>query len=170
MPLSFGTREGRSRGQSLAEFAVVLPVLAALVGAAVDLSRMYEQRVKLEAATRDAAEYVASDKTVTTIDQARTRAKAVVCTQFGLAATCTSPSVTVTAYSRSTTDPGTAEFPQVSVTVSSSLGFSTLFPWPFISSNWKQPYANGGDTSGGPAKPVAASLTATKTFTLLQGR
>jgi Flp pilus assembly protein TadG len=52
----------RSRdGQSLVEFALILPVLLALTGMAIDTSRVYFQWLDLESATRDAAQYVASD-------------------------------------------------------------------------------------------------------------
>ena len=159
-----------ARGQSLVEFTLILPILAGLVGASVDLARMYEQRVKLEAATRDAAEYVASDTTITTSSAALTKAKALVCAQFGLASTCTSPSVTVTTYTRNTSSPGTTEFPQVTVTLSTSMGFSTLFPWPFVSTNWRAPYTNGGAASSGGAVAYAANLTAAHSFVILQGR
>jgi Flp pilus assembly protein TadG len=54
-------RHRRSRGQSLAEFALVLPVMLALLGMGVDFARLFFQWIDLEAATRDAAQYVASD-------------------------------------------------------------------------------------------------------------
>jgi Flp pilus assembly protein TadG len=56
----FGARRG-SRGQSLAEFALVLPVMLALLGMGVDFARLFFAWIDLEAATRDAAQYVASD-------------------------------------------------------------------------------------------------------------
>ncbi|MBI3751268.1 MAG: pilus assembly protein [Chloroflexi bacterium] len=59
-------RSGRTRGQSLVEFALVAPVLLTVVGAVLDLSRVYSTWVKFEAATRDAAQYVASDPGYTT--------------------------------------------------------------------------------------------------------
>jgi Flp pilus assembly protein TadG len=48
-------------GQSLVEFALVLPILLAITGVVIDASRVYFQWVNLEAATRDAAQYIASD-------------------------------------------------------------------------------------------------------------
>jgi Flp pilus assembly protein TadG len=48
-------------GQSLVEFALIVPVLLTLVGAALDLSRVYATWLKLESAARDAAQYVATD-------------------------------------------------------------------------------------------------------------
>ena len=53
-------RAGR-RGQSLVEFAIVLPVLLALTGITIDASRVYFQWLDLESATRDAAQSVVSD-------------------------------------------------------------------------------------------------------------
>src|SRR5215211_6667782 len=53
----------RSRGQSLVEFAIVLPVLLALVGVVIDASRVYLAWSSLEAATRDAAQYLATSDT-----------------------------------------------------------------------------------------------------------
>src|SRR5688572_26231067 len=56
-------RAARERGQSLVEFAIVLPVLFALVGVVIDASRVYLAWSSLESATRDAAQYLAtSDK------------------------------------------------------------------------------------------------------------
>ena len=51
------------RGQNLVEFAVVLPVLLALVGIVIDASRLYSAWVNLESATRDAAQYLARSDT-----------------------------------------------------------------------------------------------------------
>jgi Flp pilus assembly protein TadG len=54
-------RDGRWTGQSLAEFALVLPVMLALLGMGVDWARLFFAWIDLESATRDAAQYVASD-------------------------------------------------------------------------------------------------------------
>lgn len=54
-----------SRGQSLAEFALILPVMLALLGMGVDFARLFFQWIDLEAATRDAAQYVATDPAYT---------------------------------------------------------------------------------------------------------
>jgi Flp pilus assembly protein TadG len=146
-------RKSRSRGQSLVEFALVVPILLTLLGATLDFARLYQERVKLESATRDAAEYAASDLTVTSQALALTRAKAVVCTQFGLPTTCTSPAVTVVSYTSSTTAPGaTTQFPLVRVKLSSTFTFSTLFPYPFLT--------NGGTTT----------LHADDEYAILRGR
>jgi Flp pilus assembly protein TadG len=54
------SRRDRAFGQSLVEFALVLPVMLALVGAAIDVARLYSTWINLEAATRDAAQAIAS--------------------------------------------------------------------------------------------------------------
>ena len=59
--LSKGRSRRTRRGQSLVEFALVLPVLLAITGVVIDASRVYFQWVDLESATRDAAQYIASD-------------------------------------------------------------------------------------------------------------
>jgi Flp pilus assembly protein TadG len=63
------TRRKRSHGgwtgQSIAEFALVLPVMLALLGMGVDWARVFFAWIDLESATRDAAQYVASDPNLT---------------------------------------------------------------------------------------------------------
>jgi Flp pilus assembly protein TadG len=160
-------RRTRVRGQSLAEFAIVLPIMLGLMGAILDYSRFNEQRVKLESATRDAAEYVARDKTVTNATLALPVAKRVICLQFGLSATCVPPptdpsrpvpNVTVPTWTACTTNDavscpgGSAANPRVTANIASSLEFQTLFPYPFL-------------TDRG-----ATTLGATAEFKVLQGR
>ena len=45
----------------MAEFALVLPIMLALLGMGVDYARLFFAWIDLESATRDAAQYVASD-------------------------------------------------------------------------------------------------------------
>jgi len=52
-------RSRQSRGQSIAEFAMVFPVLLLLVVAIVDFTRVFAAGIVLEAATRNAAEIAA---------------------------------------------------------------------------------------------------------------
>jgi len=59
-------RGHRVRGQSLAEFALILPVMLGLLGIGVDFARIFFAWVDLESATRDAAQYVASDPALLT--------------------------------------------------------------------------------------------------------
>jgi Flp pilus assembly protein TadG len=48
------------QGQSLVEFAIVLPILLAFVVLLVDVTRLYQQWITFESATRDAAQYLAT--------------------------------------------------------------------------------------------------------------
>lgn len=64
-PASRRPRRG-AKGQSLVEFALVAPVMLALMGIAIDGARLYFSYVKLESAARDAAQYVASDPAYST--------------------------------------------------------------------------------------------------------
>ena len=151
----------RRRGQSLVEFALILPILLTMVGAAVDIARLYQGWITLEGATRDAAEYVATKDT--TSSAASTDAQRVVCTQTatlpGFAApvgnptACTSPAVTVTSYSISTTATGAAAgFPIATVTVRSTLPFRTFFGYPLFTQNG------------------AWTLTSTQTYSIIQNK
>lgn len=135
-------RNRTSRGQALVEFAIVLPLLAALSGGAIDFARVYQASMTLQSATRNAAEAAAT--VTTTNSAAQTEAQRVVCTETqrlpgfvpgagNSIPTCTAPAVTVTAFDYSTTAPGaTATYPLVSATVRSELDFDLLIPWPFL--------------------------------------
>ncbi|MEO8626124.1 MAG: TadE family protein [Candidatus Limnocylindrales bacterium] len=144
-----GHVRSHSRGQSLVEFAVVLPILAVLLGACLDLARAYETAVKLESATRDAAEYAAMNATSTT--EAAQQAGTVVCVQFSQTVPCTNPSVSASFSSSTTSGGGTVSNPALTVTVTTSTTFTTLFPYPFVS-------------AGG------ISMSASSTYKILQGR
>jgi len=148
----------RPIGQALVEFALLLPILLTLLGAAIDLARVYSAWTTLEAATRDASEQVATDTTITTSGAATTRAQTIVCGQMagvnGYVAgggSCTTPSVTVT-WSSSTASPGSTQNPKVTTTVVTSFPFRTFFPYPLF-------------TQGG-----AWTLSSTQTYAILQGR
>jgi Flp pilus assembly protein TadG len=131
----------RSLGQSLVEFALILPILLTLTGAAIDVARVYGAWVALEGATRDAAEQVATDAGVTSQTAAAAKARTIVCSQLvnspgfasppGNPTNCTSPALTVT-WTSSIASPGTFKNPLVSVTVSSTLPFRTLFGYPLL--------------------------------------
>ena len=60
-----GSRRRRSRGQSLVELAISLPVLIVLIAGVLELGRGYAFAVETSDAARDAARYVAG-KTATT--------------------------------------------------------------------------------------------------------
>jgi Flp pilus assembly protein TadG len=136
------TRDRSRRGQALVEFAILLPLLAALAGGAIDFARVYQASMALQSATRNAAESAAT--TSTTSGAAQAEAQRVVCTETqrlpgfvagsgGSIPTCTDPDVTLTAFTYSTSGSGfSSSYPLVSATVSSELDFSLLVPWPFI--------------------------------------
>jgi Flp pilus assembly protein TadG len=134
-----------SRGQSLVEMALILPFLLAFVGGATDLARAYSAWITLESSVRSAAEYVASDPTVTTQAGALTMATKLVCLESQHTAgftpgtgpvpdeTCTAPAVTVPSFSVSTTAVGASGAnPIGTVHVRATLGFQTLIPYPFL--------------------------------------
>jgi Flp pilus assembly protein TadG len=126
-------RSRGKRGQSIAEFAVIAPLMIGLFGAGVDFARMYNQWVNLESATRDAAEYAATK--TTSQAAALTQAKRIVCAAFGLASTCTDPSVTVTFSSSTTAAGASAKNPLATVVVTVSTTFHTLYPYPFVTNH-----------------------------------
>jgi Flp pilus assembly protein TadG len=151
----------RKRGQSLVEFALILPILLTMVGAAIDLARLYQGWITLEGATRDAAEYAATKDATSTA--ALSDAKTIICTQAatlpGFAApagqptNCTSPAVSVTNFSVSTTATGASStFPIASVTVTATLPFRTFFGYPLFTQNG------------------AWTLTSTQSYSIIQGR
>ena len=158
-------RRTTSRGQSLVEFALLLPVMLAFLGLTIDFARVFQAWITLESATRDAAEAAATS--ATTSSDALDVARRTVCLQaqsvpgFDRSTSpspddieaCAAPAVTVEAFDRSTTAPGATDlYPIGSVTVRSSLPFTTLFHYPFISED-------GGWT-----------ITTEASFSVVQGR
>ena len=153
-------RMARVRGQALVEFAVILPILLTLFGATVDVARVYQAWNVLESATRDAAEYAATNDTTTAA--AAADAGRIVCTETaglsgyqaqGSPPGCSSPTVTISSFTLSTTAPGaTTNNPVASVTVTTSLPFRTLFAYPLF-------------TQGG-----AWTLGSTQSYSIVQGR
>ena len=141
-------------GQSLVEFALILPILLTLVGTAIDIARVYGAWVALEGATRDAAEQVATDKTVTTCASALTKATTILSTELASVPGFVTPTTCPTdvSWTTSTASPGTTKNPLVTVTVSSTLQFRTLFAYPLF-------------TQGG-----AWTLRSNQTYAVLQGR
>jgi Flp pilus assembly protein TadG len=141
-------RTRRSRGQSVAEFALLLPVLLAFLGLTIDFARVFQAWIALDSATRDAAEYAATTGTDST--DALTKAKKTIClqvqnvpgfTRSGLASPndvqqCTSPTVTVVSFSLSSTaDGASSRYPIGTGTIRASLPFSMLFAYPFLTRN-----------------------------------
>jgi Flp pilus assembly protein TadG len=148
------------RGQAIAEFALVLPILLGLVGGGIDFARAFAASIALESAARNAAEAAAFESL--TLTEAQAKAREVVCIETqdlpgfvpgsgGDIETCTNPAVTVT-YTRDTDAPGAnSRYPLVTVGVTTALDFTMVVPWPFLP---------GGSWS----------LGTTQTFELLQGR
>lgn len=138
-------RRVRGRGQSLVEFTLIVPIMLTFVGATLDFARVFQAWITLQGATRDAAEYAATN--ATDASSAQSDAQRTVCEETrglnGFQAgpgippssidNCTSPNVAVTAWNRSTSAPGAgATTPVASVTVHAQLAFAMLFPYPFL--------------------------------------
>jgi len=149
----------------MAEFALVAPVLLAMMGIAIDAARMYFAWTDLESATRDAAQYIASDPahfttggyydstdttnycgsgwtTCTTIPS--TDAKSVLDTETGKTfttsatqTTCSSPTVWAILASpdTSTASGGSTQYPVAAAHVTACEPFRTLIPYPIVSNN-----------------------------------
>jgi hypothetical protein len=137
-------RSARGRGQSLAEFGILLPVMLAFLGLTIDFARVFQAWITVESATRDAAELAATDGTSQA--DALTMARKTICLQAqtipgfqrsGSPAPadveqCSAPSVSVT-FDRSALSPGaSAQHPIGTATVETRLPFSPLFAYPFI--------------------------------------
>ena len=140
-----GRRTQRSRGQSIAEFAILLPILLALVGLSVDFARVFQAWITIESATRDAAESAATNGT--DIGDALVLARRTVCVQAQTVPgfkrstsaspddveACEWPNVSVVAFDLSTTSAGASErYPIGTATVQSTLDFRPFFDYPFI--------------------------------------
>jgi Flp pilus assembly protein TadG len=149
-PTRASRRRTKSRGQSVTEFAIILPVMLAFLGLAIDFARVFQAWITLESATRDAAEAVATDTTVTNSTQALDLAKRTICVQaqnvpgFTRSALtspddvelCTAPSVTVTSFSVDPAASGAStKYPLGTATVQASLPFRPLLAYPFITEN-----------------------------------
>lgn len=143
-------RPSRSRGQSVTEFAIILPVMLAFLGLAIDFARVFQAWITLESATRDAAEAAATDTTVTNSTQALDLAKRTVClqaqnvpgfTRSGLTSPddvelCTAPSVSVVSFSVDPAGSGAStEHPLGTASIQVSLPFRPLFAYPLITQN-----------------------------------
>lgn len=146
---SLSRRAHRGRGQSVAEFALLLPLLLAFVGLSIDSARVFQAWITLESATRDAAEAAATNGTDSA--NALTLARKAVCLQSQTVPgfkrstspspsdieACAAPNVSVAAFSLST-DPAVGASPQYPIgtaTIHATLDFRPLFNYPFITQN-----------------------------------
>lgn len=139
-----GERPRGAHGQSLVEFAIVIPILLTLVGGALDVARVFQANNVLESAARNAAESAATK--ATTSSAAAAMAATIVCAETksipGYVANasspggCSSPTVTITSFVNDPTAPGgSADFPIVTVALTATVPFRTLFAYPLFTQN-----------------------------------
>ena len=128
----------QSAGQSVAEFAIILPIMLALFGGAVDFSRVFLADLQVQSATRNAAEFVATDVFILNETDAQTKAQQLVCLEIVGTPTCTGandPKAVVAPgdFVRCTTCPGaSAQKPIATVKVTVTRPFKMLFPYPLL--------------------------------------
>lgn len=146
----------------MVEFAIVLPVILAIVLGGIDLSRAYERQLRLEQATRHASETVAMQ--AQSASEAQSMARQIVCLQFDRPTDCGLASLTTpeacadvclnVVFSRSATALGaTTEHPMATAVVTVAAVFRTVVPYPWIASGSSE-----------------VSLSAESTYAVLQGR
>jgi Flp pilus assembly protein TadG len=138
-------RNAGRRGQSVTEFALVLPVMLAFLGLTLDFARVFQAWITLESATRDAAEAAATSSS--TSAEALDLAQRTIClqaqnipgyTRSGSPSPddvelCAAPAVSVVAFSVSTTAPGASDrYPVGSATVEAQMPFRPFLAYPFI--------------------------------------
>lgn len=104
---SAGDRVRSSRGQSLVEFALVVPLMVMFFVAVADMARLYTTMATIESAAREAADYGSFDSSYWTdepgVRQQMTHRACLaasnlpdyVGTTDSMAATCTNPAVTI---------------------------------------------------------------------------
>ena len=107
-----GSRESRhSRGQSLVEFALILPIIAFILLGILDMSRVFTSMMAIESAAREAADYGAwqsgnwsgdpTDKDLARYKtEAGMRARACIASRnltdfMGSTTSCTNPSIAI---------------------------------------------------------------------------
>jgi Flp pilus assembly protein TadG len=118
----------RMRGQSLVEFALVLPLMLALVGVTLDFARIYQVWMRLQAVTRDTAEFLATDETFTTPEAAQVEAEKRICTVMVGSDTCPANVRTGTV----ALAPIALGSDTWSATVPAEYDFQTLFLYPLV--------------------------------------
>jgi Flp pilus assembly protein TadG len=142
----------KGAGQSVVEFALILPIMLTLFGAAVDFARVYSAYINLQEATRNAAESIAQDQTITAAN-APAAAQRLVCLEIVGADPCppgeNSPTVqSAISPDLSWNNSGTAAT-KVEIVVTEQ--FNMLLPYPLMQKGqWK--------------------LTADVTFSVIRGR
>jgi Flp pilus assembly protein TadG len=144
----------RQRGQSLVEFAIVLPVLLGITGVVIDASRVYLAWSSLESATRDAAQYLATSSTdpfspnytwagsdadakADYILELTTGETFAPSPSSGALTDCDNTAQVTTVYSTNTTlaNGGSVANPLSTAKVMSCFPFRTLFAYPFLTTD-----------------------------------
>jgi Flp pilus assembly protein TadG len=135
----------KTRGQAVVEFAIILPVFLALVGATTDVARVYSAWIGVQSAARNAAEYLATNPPTANVTTANAGAIAAARVSDELPSlgsftsvaviTCTGPEVQVTYSSSPTATGASTKYPLGSATVNACLPFRPLFNYPFITQN-----------------------------------
>ena len=130
-----------TRGQSVVEFAIIVPIFLALVGATADFARLYSAWISVSSATRDAAEYLATNpnKDVTVANAGMIAAGVVNSEVAGYGSftsvasvSCDGPEVQVTYTSDGSAPGASSKYPLGRASVGTCLPFHTLFSYPFI--------------------------------------
>jgi Flp pilus assembly protein TadG len=120
-------------GQSVVEFALILPILLTLCGAGIDFARVYSAYINVQEAARNAAEYIATDQTILTDAGALTEAQRLVCIEIVGVSPChgaNSPTVTTaTSPDSSWNNSGTAP---TTVKIVVTEKFQMIFPYPLM--------------------------------------
>ena len=120
-PALLGRLIRSGRGQSLAEFAIMAPVLIILMLGAIDFGRVYFSFVSVTNAARNGAHY-ASGSATDAADLTGIRSAAVADTNELLNTSPTNPDVAV--------NTGTDTQGRLYADVTVSYTFTTIFPWP----------------------------------------
>jgi Flp pilus assembly protein TadG len=115
------SKTGRARGQSLAEFAIVLPVLMVIVLGTIDLGRVFFAYISVTNAARNGAHYASTDP-AHTLDVAGIREAALADTGQLTGTSLSNPRVAVA------TGNDSLGYQYAEVTV--NYRFETLFSWP----------------------------------------
>lgn len=155
-----GAAPARSAGQSVAELAMILPVLLTMTGAILDFARVFQAQNTLDSATRNAAESIATFST--TLASAQSSAATIICAEMvgspgfvaatcGTAANSSTPKIVVE-LENAVNEPGyRSSFPIYRAKVVTTYPFRTFFPYPLL-------------TQGG-----VWTLSATHEFKIAQG-
>ena len=103
----------KSRGQSLVEFAILLPLLLVLILTGIDLGRLFYTRIVLTNAAREGAYYYANNPSGYTLTELETQAE--------LAARAEAANSGVTVNDVDFTPTGSGIFSKIEVTVSATV-------------------------------------------------